>query len=536
MHEIPVIVILFAIIFAAGCCGLNGFMGPEENTSTNEDNWTMPQISTIGGLFGTVVDINNAPLENVSITMAGNASSYSALTDADGKYNISGVPEGIYTIVVRKEGYANQSLADFAIIGGYPDYWKFFLISLSGSLSGTITGLNSVPLENASVMLIGNESNYSAITDANGKYNLSEVPEGIYSIVVLKPGRKNATVANFTLLGGNSYAWNATIARDCLYYSVNTSTNYVLKYGFSGTINRAEVQFFMSYPEGASYDIYPEADGSLSEYSVIYQAGNRMLKWTLNNSKGSYSSVSGHIYMSMNGTGTMQLYSRKEIGIQDAASMQPNYLGSETNKNGETLIDPYDPEIRSIAQRIKSETGSDDTWTVAMALFTWLKNNTVYYINPEGYNYSRSPIETLHSGYGKCDELSDLYISVLRAGGIPARFVKGYVVERNPEQYMGHRWVEFYDGEWVPVEVSGTAGNASNEANVNFGVQRPDHVIVFVDDGTNEAILGGDTFSFLYYGHPPVFPFSVYYDAIGYNQMYEAVCSDGTRELTAKRE
>ena len=537
MRKIPIsIILLFAIVFAAGCIDLKDLMGNSENTSANENSWNMPQRDLIGGFYGTVTDMENSPLENASVTLMGNASNYSALTDEDGKFNVSEVPEGTYDIVAWKAGYANKTLANFTIIGGYSSSWRFFLASSAGSIHGTITDMGKAPLENATVSIISNAQNYSGTTGKDGTYSITGIQSGTYGILVQKAGRKNVTLTNFTLLGGRSYTWNATMPRDCLYYTVNTSTNYVLKYGYSGTMNRAEMEFFLSYPEGAAYDIYPAADGRLSEASTIYQAGNRMLEWTLNNSEGRYSSVAGHVFMNMNGTGTMQLYSQKEIGISDAASRQPNYLGSETTKNGEILIDSSDPEIRSIAQRVKSETGSDDTWTVARALFIWLKSNTVYYINLEAYNYSRTPIDTLHSGKGKCDELSNLYISMLRADGIPARFIKGYIVERGPEQYIGHKWVEFYDGEWVPVEVSGNLRNASAEADVNFAVQHSDHVKVFVDDGTDESIRGGDRDIGLYYGQAPVFPFTVYYDAVGYNKMYEAICSDGTRGLVAKKE
>lgn len=295
------------------------------------------------------------------------------------------------------------------------------------------------------------------------------------------------------------------------------------------------MEFNVSYPEGAAYDIYPTARNGFSEISTGYVAGNRMLIWNLDNSAGRYSYVQGHIYVNMNGTGTMQLYGRREMNISDAAAFQPGYLGSETNADGKKLINPSNSEIRAIAEQVKNETGSDDVWMVARALFIWLKNNTVYYIDPSTSDYSHLPTEVLHSGRGKCDELSHLYISLLRADGIPARFVKGYLVERNPDRYISHVWTEFYDGEWVPVEVAGT-GNVSDEANTHFAVQRPDHIEVFIDDGTNDAINEGDFSGGLYYDQPSAFPFSIYYDAIGYNQTYIAVCSDGTRELKAEME
>lgn len=59
---------------------------------------------------------------------------------------------------------------------------------------------------------------------------------------------------------------------------------------------------------------------------------------------------------------------------------------------------------------------------------------------------------------GVCRDLAALYVSLLRAAGIPARLVTGYL----GGQVDGfHAWVEFYGGDghgpspWVPVDVSG---------------------------------------------------------------------------------
>ena len=528
--------LLFAIIFAAGCIGLEDLTGYGENISINVSSWDVPQKNLTSSLYGAITDLKKAPLEGVSVILLNNASNYSDLTDASGKYNVSGVLAGVYSIVVWKAGYRNVTIANFTILGGYSYPWNVTLAIPTSGLYGMITNQGKVPLEDVTVSIIGDAQNYSERTDKTGKYNLTDIRPGAYDLLVQKAGYRTVAISNFTILDGRSYPWNVTIIRDCIYYIVNTSINYVLRYGSNGTIYRGELEFVASYPEGATYDIYPAADGGLSEVSTAYVAGNRMLKWKLDNSEGRYSSVGGHIYVNMNGTGIMKLYDRKETSITDAASRQPNYLGSETTEDGKTLIDPSNSEIRTIAQRVKSETGSDDVWTVAKALFVWLKNNTVYYIDPETSSYSHLPIDTLHSGKGKCDELSHLYISMLRADGIPARFVKGYPVKRNPERYLGHVWVEFYDGEWVPVDVAGSSGNASAEANMYFAIQRPNNVKVFVDDGTSESIGEGDTSTGTYYDRPSVFSFNIYYDAIGYNQMYIAACSDGTRELKKEME
>ena len=538
-----VTIFLSVIIFSAGCCGL---MEDVKNNDESipiyidegnvSDDWGSSQGDLTGGIHGTVTDLYNAPLGNASVMLLGNNFDYIGLSDSNGNYNISGVPEGIYTLVASKEGYGNMTIADFSIIGGYPYSWDVILSSSTGSFHGTIKQLNNATIEDANVSIFNNDQSYSSITDENGNYHIEGIQPGTYDIIVHKLGYKNVTVANSSLLE-KPYSWNATISRDCIYYNTNTSVNYVLRYGFDITVYHGDSVATLSYPQGAKYEIYPGEENGFSETETTYLAGNRMLKWTLDNSEGDYSYVEGHLYMDMNGTGTMQVYNNRQMGISDAKSSQSNYLGSETRKKtGEKMIDPSDSEISRIAQQVKSETGSEDTWTVAKALFIWLKNNTVYYIDAGNTDYSHLPSETLQSGRGKCDELAHLYISMLRSVGIPSRFVKGYVAERNPQIYISHRWVEFYDGEWVPVEVAGNSRNSTQEADTYFGVRRPDHIAVFVDDGTDASIGEMDSLSGIYYDKPALFPSYTHYDAIGYDQKYIAVCADGTRELKDKME
>lgn len=413
--------------------------------------------------------------------------------------------------------------------------------NLTASLYGTVVNLKKVPLDNVTVYVIGNVSNYSDITDENGRFNVTGIQLGTYALVVWKEGYRNATLPNFTFIGGYGYPWNVTIARDCIYYAVNASTNYVVRYGHTATLYRGEFTCMASYPEGATYDVSPEEDNKLSSITVTHQAGNRMVRWELDNSKGRYSYIEGHIYVDLNGTQTMRLFDRKAMTVDEAAARQPGYLGSELSDDKETkkeraMIDPKNAEIKAIAQQIKKETGSTDVWTVAKALFVWLKNNTQYY-NPESKagEYTQSAIEVLHSQKGVCDELSYLYISLCRAVGIPARFVWGYIVKRQPGIYSRHTWVEFYDGEWVPVDVAGNRTNITHMVDGSFGVSSSNHVAVFVDNGTG-APINTEGCEGTYYDQPTAVTWYDYYDAIHYNPMFIAVCADGTRTLMKEKE
>ncbi|MBQ3690987.1 MAG: hypothetical protein II937_14155 [Bacteroidales bacterium] len=79
-----------------------------------------------------------------------------------------------------------------------------------------------------------------------------------------------------------------------------------------------------------------------------------------------------------------------------------------------------------------------------------LKNLTAAVYEKHVYKSNSTNIETtaaeaFYSGCGVCQDFSHILISALRADGIPARYVCGYVRSLK----LSHAWVEaFYDGFW----------------------------------------------------------------------------------------
>ena len=340
---------------------------------------------------------------------------------------------------------------------------------------------------------------------------------------------------------GYTIPWNFTLYKDCKYYPVNASASFAVRYGYNVTVYKGNVTVILSYPEGADYNIWPRPDGDMSKIKYVYRAGNPMLQWDLDNSDGDYSSVKGHFYIDLNGTREMKIFTPTNMNITTAVKEQPNYLSDEWENEKEDarcMVDSSNIEIKEIANKIRNETHSENVWVVAKALFEWMVNNTEYDFEKchNGSQYRGTPLETLKDGKGVCDELSFLYVSLCRAAGIPARWVEGYMVERNPLKYDRHAWAEFYDGGWVMVECAGN-GSVEYELNKNFGIYEPDHISLFFDDGTNESQEYGRMYSGgQYYDYPPDWEIYQQYDALGYNKMYLAVYPDGYRELVKEME
>jgi len=78
--------------------------------------------------------------------------------------------------------------------------------------------------------------------------------------------------------------------------------------------------------------------------------------------------------------------------------------------------------------------------------------------------------EAWDKGQGVCQDMAQLAVSLMRAAGIPARYVSGYL-HPDPEARPGstaigqsHAWVEYWAGSWTPLDP--TSGAAVAERHV----------------------------------------------------------------------
>jgi Transglutaminase-like superfamily len=160
-------------------------------------------------------------------------------------------------------------------------------------------------------------------------------------------------------------------------------------------------------------------------------------------------------------------------------------------------VDPLNPNILATATQIHQQLQTNNTFLLAKELFTWLKESTQYKLhsNDTLENNVQSAAETYLLRTGDCDDLSFLYISLCRSQGIPARIVRGYLIENTATfPIIGpHAWTEVFVGEgvgnngWIPVECAGS-GDVVTEEHQNFGVEDASHLRLYVDDGSNQSL------------------------------------------------
>ena len=91
--------------------------------------------------------------------------------------------------------------------------------------------------------------------------------------------------------------------------------------------------------------------------------------------------------------------------------------------------------------------GDDDLYSVVFKIADWTKNNVRYNLSTLTADVSEKASWVLQNRYGVCDEITSLFIALLRSVGIPARFVSGISYTNSElfsKSWVPHGWAEVY--------------------------------------------------------------------------------------------
>ena len=121
------------------------------------------------------------------------------------------------------------------------------------------------------------------------------------------------------------------------------------------------------------------------------------------------------------------------------------------------IIDSNNEDIIKLASELVE--GQDDLYVVVDKLAEWTKSNINYNLSTLTADASQKASWVLEQRQGVCDELTSLFIAMLRSVGIPAKFVSGVAYTNSelfPENWGSHGWAEVYfpGFGWVPYDVT----------------------------------------------------------------------------------
>ncbi|AJF62215.1 MAG: Transglutaminase protein [archaeon GW2011_AR20] len=105
-------------------------------------------------------------------------------------------------------------------------------------------------------------------------------------------------------------------------------------------------------------------------------------------------------------------------------------------------ITSNDPDIRKKASELAE--GEDDLFVVVHKIASWTKQNINYSLETLTAEVSQDASWVFDNRKGVCDELTSLFVAMLRSINIPARFVTGQAYTNVIDGFGNHAWAEVY--------------------------------------------------------------------------------------------
>jgi transglutaminase-like putative cysteine protease len=298
------------------------------------------------------------------------------------------------------------------------------------------------------------------------------------------------------------------------YEAYPTKIQYDISYGYqvnSSGAGRYEITYLCDTPKvqlgSATYSILFNQD-----YKMQTRANNSFVLWNISGDEETKYELGLSTHVEAESFLVSDLNGKAATTREQLPFIYPSIVRKYTRlQANETtaFIDPKNQQITAIAREVQTTAKTNNTFLLAKALFAWLKTNVQYQTHPGDEGVQPAAL-TLQRKSGDCDDLSFLYISLCRSLGIPARFVRGYLLtayDNGTAVAIAHAWAEVFVGGslgrngWIPVECACCITSIQTDIEQNFGVEDAFHLRVFTDDGSNESLtLSLSGISYVAYG------------------------------------
>lgn len=278
-----------------------------------------------------------------------------------------------------------------------------------------------------------------------------------------------------------------------------TKISYTIKYGYyinTSNTGNYEITYDCYLPSLLKGTISTDSLSTQNNEHKIVQ-NNNFIRWNIKNNTiksyqlGILADVEAETFMVSDLTGN------NSLNIPMIKIQHPDIYSQYTQNqaiNNQIFVDTNNSNIKTTAENILKTSRTENAFTVAKNLFIWLKENTAYKTHSSTNTSIQPAYITYQKKTGDCDDLSLLYISLCRSIGIPARLIRGYIIEDDNRIAVPHAWVEIYTGGnignngWIPVECACTSNNCNEQIDQNFAIENANHLRVFIGYGNNESL------------------------------------------------
>lgn len=143
------------------------------------------------------------------------------------------------------------------------------------------------------------------------------------------------------------------------------------------------------------------------------------------------------------------------IKVKHKINFPPEIIPEEIKPyTKETQYIDINPEIKAKANELVE--GETDYYRAVFDIAEWVENNINYSLDTLTENAVQKSSWVIQNKYGVCDELTNLFISMVRSVGIPARFISGQAYSNVIDGFGNHGWSEVYfpGYGWIPFDIT----------------------------------------------------------------------------------
>jgi Carboxypeptidase regulatory-like domain/Prenyltransferase and squalene oxidase repeat len=168
-----------------------------------------PQVSSITGL--ATDPLTGTPIAGVQVALSGAANAV-ATSAGDGRFSFANLNSGAYTLALAKTGYAATTRSASLGYGQILDLGSIGMgqVSTTGIVKGRVMAATSGLAIGAASVVVSGAVGATLVTDAQGNYELANVPAGTVSIAVSKTGYAAAT-ATGSVSSGQTLVFSPTL-------------------------------------------------------------------------------------------------------------------------------------------------------------------------------------------------------------------------------------------------------------------------------------------------------------------------------------
>ena len=187
-------------------------------TSCEKDKEETPAEGAGVDISGQILNVTDIGVKGATVTFSSATRDYTATTDTEGNYTLSGLSEGSYSVTVGAIGYRTTAETGVSVSSG--SIHNFDLLgdaTVTGKVLNSQTGQGVANAEIAFYAIDKKSTDdfvyvvFKLYSNAEGIYHLGELPQGFFNVRMSSPGFNDNTLLNVEVNSGENNLGEATI-------------------------------------------------------------------------------------------------------------------------------------------------------------------------------------------------------------------------------------------------------------------------------------------------------------------------------------